>query len=853
MKRVSCSVRKVKIIEIYVILIFVATLFMGIGYAQISNIEPSIDGIIEGNPQDGVFIVDAISMNTENINSKVNYFTGALLDNTVVLDNLESTVTYQITMYNNTDKNQMFISAITDKSDINIYSNTNIEFLINGLEDYTTIISPHSSITFSITFKFIEGADVSKNTLKSKINFRFKEIPKILLSNENEIYAVEDVYPDYNPKEYEFTVSNYDQLETNNVPMKYSFEIVIDKPLVAKIYNENDEEITDFIDISGDGITQINHKYKLKIIWDDTYTEENILYNSYEYANKEFECLVKMKAIPKDDKYLEYSIEKGFECDIKSAQLFIETEIDDSDIHLDNNKAEFDFTIKNNNKNEYNIYNTKYKIILEDTEKFSLYVDDELAENNEAIKEISGNELKDDILKIKLVPKDGFTLDMNELAILKIELLSPYIKELTNEVIVIRDQNINPKITSGMIPIKYVNNQWVEADTTIPEDWFDYREQRWANVQTDNGYFVFVPRFAYKITSGYHTSQDIAGDIAIVFLNKDNTLKTKKDSAGNKVSQSDLITSDQVNSAEANIGLNATTKYIIHPAFTTLDTDENNVDGIWIAKYEMSMEKTSDGGTTWVDNPLTLESDSDILINNDSTKRMVSKPGVTSWTNITVKNIFTNCFYMDRTVDSHMTKNTEWGAAAYLSVSNYGKGSTNEPEQNASSNYITGCGLDGTISTGAASTTGNMYGIFDMAGGSYEYVAGYLNDTCAQVNGDVYADIESLVLAENRYKDVYEIRTFDDGSTSNAYADVYIENKLKVGDALWEISSNTAEPAWFEDEFYYVGMSYGGHYPVFDRGGNVEIKDNTRGIFYTGRNHGSKLKTVGFRTTICGQ
>ena len=96
-------------------------------------------------------------------------------------------------------------------------------------------------------------------------------------------------------------------------------------------------------------------------------------------------------------------------------------------------------------------------------------------------------------------------------------------------------------------------------------------------------------------------------------------------------------------------------------------------------------------------------------------------------------------------------KNTEWGAVAYLQHSAYG--SATSVRINNNSDYITGyaanneptCGYtetneecnrycnDGTCNTAypnsvLASTTGNISGIYDMSGGSWEYVMGVMVD-----------------------------------------------------------------------------------------------------------------------------
>ena len=102
--------------------------------------------------------------------------------------------------------------------------------------------------------------------------------------------------------------------------------------------------------------------------------------------------------------------------------------------------------------------------------------------------------------------------------------------------------------------------------------------------------------------------------------------------------------------------------------------------------------------------------------------------------------------------DAHMSKNSEWGAVAYLSQSKYGKYGNNnyigvdkEVYINNCTNYITGIGGDtrnsnessATCTTNtyetakgqAASTTGNITGIYDMSGGTNEYVMGVYNKT----------------------------------------------------------------------------------------------------------------------------
>jgi len=324
MRKGKHSKKGFKIIEIYSVLILIATLFMSVGYAVVSGVVLNVEGTAEVVVQDGIFIsnVKYLSNVGANVtNSRINYYLGTMLDSEIVLGNTsQSSITYEVTIQNNTDKEQVFIDALYEESN---YSNNNIELSLEsigelkGIEKYVTTIVPNGKISFPITFKYKEGANLNNNILQSKLNFRFKEKPILALSNEGENYKLDDIYPDYEPKEYEFTVRNYIQEETNIVPMNYYFEVDIDKPLVAKIYDKDGNEVTGNVGLKGQ--EQETQEYTLKIIWDNSNEEENIKYDSIEYANKEFHCNVVLKAKPDDEKYLDYTITKEFKVDITSS------------------------------------------------------------------------------------------------------------------------------------------------------------------------------------------------------------------------------------------------------------------------------------------------------------------------------------------------------------------------------------------------------------------------------------------------------------------------------------------------------------------------------------------------------
>jgi hypothetical protein len=214
---------------------------------------------------------------------------------------------------------------------------------------------------------------------------------------------------------------------------------------------------------------------------------------------------------------------------------------------------------------------------------------------------------------------------------------------------------------------------------------------------------------------------------------------------------------------------------------------------------------------------------------------------------MTVNNISNTCKAMETDeaygwgtsgtgLDSHMIKNTEWSAVAYLSKSAYGKNS--EIWINNSSTFTTGCagnsaseaeysGCQNQYSTTNglnASTTGNVYGIYDMSGGANEYVMGNLN------NLTTLSGITDVSTVEDKYIDRYT---------------AYVASK--IGDALYETSSaSTGSTSWFGD---YSNMATT-TYPWFKRGGKYNDTTNA-GIFsinyHTG---GESVADYGFRPVL---
>ena len=171
------------------------------------------------------------------------------------------------------------------------------------------------------------------------------------------------------------------------------------------------------------------------------------------------------------------------------------------------------------------------------------------------------------------------------------------------------------------------------------------------------------------------------------------------------------------------------------------------LSGFWYGKFETS-HTTLASSTTNNNLGCTNETCS-------NANGIIIKPNVTSLRYNNVSNFFYasrsmeqagNSFgFVSSEVDTHMSKNNEWGAVAYLTQSIYGRctNSTTCTEVGINNNigYLTGygapAGSSSSVTNGAyntdlgkdASTTGTIYGIYDMSGGAYEYVMGVYDKT----------------------------------------------------------------------------------------------------------------------------
>ncbi len=408
----------------------------------------------------------------------------------------------------------------------------------------------------------------------------------------------------------------------------------------------------------------------------------------------------------------------------------------------------------------------------------------------------------------------------------------------------------SPELTEGMVPVIYENGNWKKVSDNEIGKWYDYAEGKWANVMLSDGLeiaedgsittmgsmFVWIPRYSYQITSNYHNGgEGISGNINVKFL-KDISYVT-----------TDETTTKMINSSgEGN--------WNVHPAFT--DGSENNyanggwdreLTGFWVAKFEASSsspELDYGGGN----------------VTNLNVKVI---PNVTSWRYITISNIFTNCLNMNAEGNiygiptnavTHLMKNSEWGAVAYLTQSKYGRNGT-EVTVNNSSTYITGNaansvseaenagGVANAYNTEKgvlATTTGTVYGIYDMSGGAGEYVS-------AGLTTKIDEEIKILNGFEEKLVDRYKQAENEDSGNGN-----YTILTTRYGDAIYETSAG----AWtgvvgtnFKSWNYDVSAFIESQYAFLLRGSNKTRKENT-GIYSFGREAGTEYDWAGFRPTI---
>ena len=433
-----------------------------------------------------------------------------------------------------------------------------------------------------------------------------------------------------------------------------------------------------------------------------------------------------------------------------------------------------------------------------------------------------------------------------------------------------------PDLIDGLIPVVYneTTKKWVKADTessTSTYGWYDYANKKWANavLVTDTNrstyqnatagteindleilaFYVWIPRYKYKVWNKdkvVGTDSCDAQNMGVGIVFESGTASTGEITCTNYSFAAPSSTAGSPN--ETCTGENGN-KYT-HPAFTFGD---NEVRGFWIGKYELSSETptASNGGTL--------------------TARIL--PNVNSWRNNNISNFSTVIQNMQTTnniyglstdksnTDSHMLTNMEWGAVAYLTHSAFGRcygTNCTEVTINNCSTYVTGIGAD-TVSASSSSTTcttdankyngakgvlasstGNVYGVYDMSGGAWEYVMG---NTSSTADSYTFSPSTSGFASSwySNYSNQKYVNTYaNDSASSNQTA----YNRARLGDATGEVVSSSGY-AWYNDSAYfpYSSVSW------FVRGG-VYGSGSGAGVFFFSYYFGSANSGYSARATL---
>ena len=365
-----------------------------------------------------------------------------------------------------------------------------------------------------------------------------------------------------------------------------------------------------------------------------------------------------------------------------------------------------------------------------------------------------------------------------------------------------------PVLASNMIPVYYdeTNDVWKKANTNNIDKnnpWYSYNSTgeykgMWANAVTVTGtnrtkylnatpgtvipmddintMWVWIPRFKATTPSNYNGGTQAKPNAIDVTFVKPNETAIDAFTFGNK-----------------------------------------ELSGFWYGKFEV-------GGTLA----------SSCTNETCNVSNIVVKPNVTSLRSQTVSSFFFASRSMEQTgnsfgfvsseVDTHMSKNNEWGAVAYLTQSIYGRctSSTSCTEVGINNDSdITGYGApagsdsddtNGTYNTTLgkdASTTGTIYGIYDMAGGSYEYVMG------------VYTN----KIGESGFSSLPDTKYYNNYTGSSYTGHALTETKYWYSDGASFFSANVP---WFERGGYYGRSTGAGVFSFASSDGNSLANSSSR-------------------------
>lgn len=417
--------------------------------------------------------------------------------------------------------------------------------------------------------------------------------------------------------------------------------------------------------------------------------------------------------------------------------------------------------------------------------------------------------------------------------------------------------------------------------------WYSYENKIWANAVILFGddiynagdtikeeeikqYYVWIPRYRYKLWNvNSELSEGAEQPINIVFENKKEVRSTGSNNE----------------------------EWLTHPAFISF-----NSNGIWVGKFETSYNEDS------YTNSSTFLTKNANYSQATQGSNIIIKPNVRSLTNKNISQFYELGINANKNLNSHMMKNTEWGAVAYLTYSVYGNCTSSSCEEvypnNVNTGYleetakftgqweygstITGCSASSTSASvssnqsscaagyawngknNKSSTNGNISGIYDMSGGNNEYMMSVVKDadgnaisgtnsirnsgfngtfgcpTCSNDTSGLTGLTTGVTFPNERYYDLYTPNETElNDDTWYKYTNSYLGDAMKEMTISKYNASSGAITLWFNDSGTYPTTSY----PWIHRGGCYSNK-NTNGIITFVRTNGTKNAASTFRIVL---
>ena len=471
----------------------------------------------------------------------------------------------------------------------------------------------------------------------------------------------------------------------------------------------------------------------------------------------------------------------------------------------------------------------------------------------------------------------------------------------------------SPQLMEGMTGIYWdKDGNEIEVTADNQDNWYDYSAQKWANAVTKDsngnvtGYWVWIPRYAYKIESGRYTST--VGKISVKFLQG----TTNKDENNSEISQNYPETTGGTMSA-----------YVVHPSFTDGSANGKNnnfmngewdkeISGYWVAKYPAGFQAntiTNNNGT--LSTTISNSSDTVVYSNKNYTSYHanmttnalsqnltssgyasqklsypVFKPLTYAYNNISTGDAYTiskeiasaSSFYgLNSTkTDSHQMKNSEWGAVAYLTQSSYGRNGTeislnnyytteSSPWRTAITGMCTnGISGDKTTTLGNAyntaigvkgSSTANITGIYDLNGCVWERTTAYISNGNASLSsyGKSYANTTANAngyqTLSTKWATVYPYNSSDSNTNNyNSYSGKK-STTYGFGDAVLETSTTGSESTSWNGDYSSFPYTYR---PFLLRSGDYSHSSRA-GSFAFDFVNGDPRYTHGFRSVLVAQ